>query len=314
MQHPSLERNVEYKEMIPEKDGNEKMIAEEGCDSEAEEAIPISSQIYQSSQSSQTSQSSQSSQSSIPEAEISIWADEIEAQNQKRVNLTEAIDSITDGRYSPLKSTLNTDWNDVSDTQQRYYVRKAKEAISASLSVLAPGQEELVWRAVQAEPIHETFSRKHFDPHTGIVDVLVKAYDEADTWQTKRQILSLFANDFTKSELQEMIPGLSKWRIDQASLHATEVGKGQPPLEKPIYRIRIDPVKVDHFINYISRPEFVQDVAFGTKTLKLDSGERVPIPAVIRTMLPSRIISQYLLHCNEQNFDPPSERSLYRIM
>ena len=101
-----------------------------------------------------------------------------------------------------------------------------------------------------------------------------------------------------------MIPGLSKWRIDQARLHATEVGKGQPPLERLIYRTRIDPVKVDHFINYISRPEFIQDVAFGTKTLKLDSGERVtiPKPAVIRTMLPSRIISQYLLHCSEQDF------------
>ena len=132
--------------MILEKDGNEKMIAVVGGDSESDEMIAVSSQ---SSQSSQTSQCSQSSQSSIPEAEISIWVDEIEAQNQKRANLNEAIDSITDGRYSPVKSTLNTDWNDVSDTQQRYYARKAKEAIAASLSVLAPGQEELVWRAIQ---------------------------------------------------------------------------------------------------------------------------------------------------------------------
>jgi len=55
---------------------------------------------------------------------------------------------------------------------------------------------------------------------------LVKAYEQAGHWQTKRQILYLFADDFLRAELQEMIPGLSKWRIDKARQHATEAGKG----------------------------------------------------------------------------------------
>jgi len=73
--------------------------------------------------------------------------------------------------------------------------------------------------------------RKRFDPNSGLVDILVKAYEQAGHWQTKRQILSLFADDFSRAELQEMIPGLSKWRIDQARQHATEVGKGQHSLK-----------------------------------------------------------------------------------
>ena len=111
-----------------------------------------------------------------------------------------------------------------------------------------------------------------------------------------------------------MIHGLSKWRIDQARQHATEVGKGQPLPEIPSFRTRIEHEKVDHFIEYISRPEFVQDVAFGTKTLKLDSGEKIIIPAVIRTVIPSRIIRQYLDYCKEQEFEPTSQRSLYRMI
>lgn len=111
-----------------------------------------------------------------------------------------------------------------------------------------------------------------------------------------------------------MIPGLSKWRIDQARQHATEAGKGQPLPEIPSFRTRIEHEKVDHFIEYISRPEFVQDVAFGTKTLKLDSGEKIIIPAVIRTVIPSRIIRQYLDYCKEQEFEPASQRSLYRMI
>jgi len=265
------------------------------------------------------SSQSQSSQFSIPEEEISIWVDEMENQNSKRQKLNEAFGNISDGRYSPVLSTLNTVWDDVSDTQQRYYIRKAKESIVTSLSVIAPGQEELVWKALQTETLLDTDKdsqgkRKHFDPHSGLVDDLIKAYQQADHWRTQRQILSLFADDFSRAELQEIIPGLSKWRIDQARQHATEAGKGQPVPEIPRYRARIDYEKVDHFIEYISRPEFIQDVAFGTKTLKLDSGERIVIPAVIRTVIPSRIISQYLEYCDDQDFEPASEHSLYRMI
>ena len=59
--------------------------------------------------------------------------------------------------------------------------------------------------------------------------------------------------NFSRLELQKMMPGLSKWRIDQARNHATESGKGQPILEKLIYRARIENAKVDHFLDYISR-------------------------------------------------------------
>ena len=156
--------------------------------------------------------------------------------------------------------------------------------------------------------------RKRFDPNSGLVDILVKVYEQAGHCQTKRQILSLVADDFSRGELQEMIPGLSKWCIDQARQHATEAGKGPPLPEIPSFRTRIEHEKVHYFIEYISRPEFVQDVAFGTKTLKLDSGEKIIIPAVIRTVIPSRIIRQYLDYCKEQEFQQTSQRSLYRMI
>ncbi|KAK3709923.1 hypothetical protein QZH41_020033, partial [Actinostola sp. cb2023] len=166
-------------------------------------------------QDSQTvSSQSQSSQSSIPEEEISIWLDEMEDQNCKRQKLNEAVSNISSGRYSPVMSTLNTAWDDVSDTQQRYYIRKAKETIASSLSVITPGQEELIWKALQTESLFDADKdnqgkRKRFDPSSSLVDDLIKAYQQADHWQTKRQILSLFADDFSRAELQDMIPGLS---------------------------------------------------------------------------------------------------------
>ena len=221
----------------------------------------VSAEVSSTGEGSETvSLQSHSSQASMPEEEISIWVDEMEEQNSKRQKLNEAVHSISGGRYSPVLSTLNTTWDDVSDTQQRYYIRKAKETIATFLSVITPGQEELVWKTLQTGILLDPNrgnqgKRKRFDPNSGLVDVLVKAY--AGHWQTKRQILSLFADDFARAELQEMISGLSKWRIDQARQHATEAGKGQPIPQIPSFRTGIEHEKVDHFIEYISRPELI---------------------------------------------------------
>ena len=241
------------------------------------------------------SSSSQSSQQSIPEEEISIWSDEVEEQQQRRQLLNNTISTLSGGRISPILSTLNTSWDDISTTQQKYYLRKAKESICTALSVLSPGQEEELWTTLRQERLVNKDSagatrRRSFDPKSGLIDVLIKSYNHAESWQTKRQILSLFANDFSRSQLMNMIPTLSKWRIDEARQHATKVGEGLPVPQEPIFRSRISPVQIDHFIDYIARPEMLQDVAFGTKVLKLDTGGSIIIPAVIRTMIPSSII------------------------
>jgi len=111
-----------------------------------------------------------------------------------------------------------------------------------------------------------------------------------------------------------MIPTLSKWRIDEARQHATKVGEGLPVPQEPIFRSRISPVQIDHFIDYIARPEMLQDVTFGTKVLKLDTGGSIIIPAFIRTIIPSRIVEQYSAYCKEHDFEPAGQRSLYRII
>ena len=87
-----------------------------------------------------------------------------------------------------------------------------------------------------------------------------------------------------------------------------------PSISWPIHRIRLDPVKTDHFFDYISWTCFLQDVAYGTRKLKLDSGEQITIPNSIRTVIPSRIVRQYLAFCSESGFKPVGERTLSRIL
>ena len=46
-----------------------------------------------------------------------------------------------------------------------------------------------------------------------------------------------------------------------------------------------------------SSPHFVRDVAQGTRTLKLSSGEIISMPNVVRNMVAARIIKQYVSYC-----------------
>ena len=58
----------------------------------------------------------------------------------------------------------------------------------------------------------------------------------------------------------------------------------------------------------------LQDVAFGNKMIKLDSGENIVIPAVVRTIIASRIIEQYRIYCAQTGFESVRDRSLYRMI
>ena len=262
-----------------------------------------------------------SSSSSVPDREISIWEDQVSIQNEKRDLLNSTIEELSAGKVSPIRSTLNTDWDDVATRQQGYYIKKTKQVLSVVLETLAPGQERELWKATQASadifidsegepPLPQ--KRKKWDDDT--LKSLVYSYNQAESSQTQTQILSIFVNDYSKSDLQELIPGLSKYKIDLARKHASEVGGGKPPPEVTIRRSRLDPVKVDHFIDFISTSLYLQDVAFGTRNLKMDDGRKITIPNAIRTVIPSRIIRQYQNYCSSNNFEPASESTLYRVL
>jgi len=143
---------------------------------------------------------------------------------------------------------------------------------------------------------------------------LVQAYKLTDNRHPRLQILSLFVNIFSKSQLQEILPGISKRQIDEARRHADLQGPGKLPSPPEIRRMRLEATKTDHFLDFISSSSLLQDVSYGTKSLKLDSGDKLLVPMAIRTVIPSRIIKQYRSFCESVEFKPYSDRTLFRIL
>ena len=100
-----------------------------------------------------------------------------------------------------------------------------------------------------------------------LVQKLIALYEESNSWITKQEVLSIFVQDYSKSELREMIPGLTKWQIDEARKHSARIGPGRPKEVHENRRKRLDPVKVDHFVDFIASPNYLQDVAYSTRLL-----------------------------------------------
>ena len=107
---------------------------------------------------------------------------------------------------------------------------------------------------------------------------------------------------------------LTRWQIKQARKHAKEKGPGIPQEKTVQHRIRLPMAKVDHFVDFVNRPCFYQDVAYGTREIKLETGEKLAMPNVVRNVTRTTTINQYLQYYEEEAFLPISTRTLYKIL
>ena len=147
-----------------------------------------------------------------------------------------------------------------------------------------------------------------------LVARMVILFEEATNWYTRQKILSLFVTDYPKTEPLALILGLSECRIDEARKHAFQSKPGQPIDPPKITRRRLDAVKVDHFLDFLSSLSFLQDVAYGTRTLKLESGQSLEIQNMVCTVISSHLVRMYLNFCVESNFEPLRRSTLFNII
>ena len=76
----------------------------------------------------------------------------------------------------------------------------------------------------------------------------------------------------------------------------------------------LDAVKVDHLLDCLSSPSFLQDVAYGTRTRKLESGQSLEVPNMVHTVASYHLLRIYLNFCVESNFEPLGGSTLFNII
>lgn len=108
----------------------------------------------------------------------------------------------------------------------------------------------------------------------------------------------------TKDELLQSIPGLTVYKIDQARLLG-DTHSGETVKEKmKTARQRMDAEKMQHALGFFFDPSFMQIVSYGTREMKLDCGEKIAIPDVVRTLCDSHLADMYVAYWKETDFQP----------
>ena len=179
----------------------------------------------------------------------------------------------TDDRISPVRSQCKSDVMTISSSTRRYYGKKAEQVVDSVLEAIALGNSSWLLQQVIARNQRER-TVSGAAKEESLVSRLVTLYNEAISWNTQQQILSLFAGDYSKTELLQVVPGLTKFRIGEARKHAFQTKPGEPIEPPTITTTRLDPTKVDHYIHFVYSSSFLQDVGYETKTLKPSSGEK----------------------------------------
>ena len=214
----------------------------------------------------------------------------------------------------PLGSVIKRPWSDASTKTHDCYIRKASEIIAEVLKTVAPESAPELWEAVRRKD-EVSQHLESVSPGSDLLLAVVESYKQADTSEIRRQLLSLVAGKMNYPTLTTLITRLSRYEFTAARRYVHEVGAGLPlqPAAKQT-REKVDSAKLDHFLDFITSSNIVQDLPFGRKTLTLSSGTKIDIPNVIRTVLPSRLIKQYNQYCSEDDYTPLSTRTLFRIL
>ena len=85
-------------------------------------------------------------------------------------------------------------------------------------------------------------------------------------------------------------------------------------LFRPKIRQRLNPQKIDYFINWIIESHLLISIPWGTTNLKLDNGQTISIPRQMLEARNSQIVHQYHQHCADTNIEPLSSRTVYSIL
>ena len=206
-------------------------------------------------------------------------------------------------------------WDQTSERTRKRYVERSAEIVSSVLNVIYPGAAVNIWDELQkSSKMLGLLGVTSAGVNHCYLEALSEAYKNATGWDTRRQVLSIMAGIASFKDVSEYIPGVTQYRYTMANTHRQQYGRAVPVPKKEIPRLRVERSQLDHFLCFITSPHLVQDLPFGETELKLSSGKIIPVPNIIRTMVPQRIVNQYRLYCEETSFQPLSDRTLLRIL
>ena len=147
--------------------------------------------------------------SSSQEEQVSMYLPEGERERRNLETLNNAMAVITDGNFTSLPHYVDCKWEALSGASKEEFIIRADKVVSYVLNTIAPSQQEQLWEGVVKRRCSVKDKINNITIDVGLEAILL-AYNECSNRLTKTQILSLISDRFSQSELQQLLPGISK--------------------------------------------------------------------------------------------------------
>ncbi|CAH3024552.1 unnamed protein product [Porites evermanni] len=114
---------------------------------------------------------------------------------------------------SPIKHSLTIPWEEASERTKRGYIRTAKQVVEACLEEIAPNDSDMLFHS-----LYES-SESDSTVDSALLKALAECYNNAQHWSTRRQVLSIMADQVTFKQLKHFVPSLTRYRYNIARHH-----------------------------------------------------------------------------------------------
>ena len=199
--------------------------------------------------------------------------------------------------WTPLKYQLGSDLNTINKKSKQCIVNKAMKAIDTVLEKVAPGQSS----SLKEECFQLQIKREE---ETQLLGCLTQALNEAENKNVKIQLLSIVCGKdedeqykYKQNELLEMFEGISLNEIKNARQHAAKATPDTPIEQGKFYRENLTDAQINQFLDFLQYGRVMQDVANGTRKVKLSTGRKTKIPTVVRAVKKAEAIRLYVSAC-----------------
>ena len=159
----------------------------------------------------------------------------------------------------------------------------------AALEVIIPddagGLREALKESGEVDSALDVLSEPH-PADDKYLKSLAEAYQNASSWDTRRQVLSVMADLVPYSLIRGYLPGITEYQVKTAREHGKKYGRGSAVLLSKSPRMRVNYAQLDHFLEFITSPHVVIDLPFGQRLLSLADGSLLETPNLVRTMIP----------------------------
>ncbi len=274
----------------------------------------------------------------------------------KRVALNNLLEASGEGQRCDY--VLSTPYEDLRRSRKHTVDNTVVAGISAVLHAVTniPEDEGNIWRKIKNSALVE----RHLLAPTyqdGLLEDVIDAWNHANSWAERRQILSLVAGRHSfrfLAKFNPKKPGTDDMFDESIDLDVSSDDEGDedlmdnasiaspnvlfsPPLNYRFYRKakihnynhghalapvvrskkvarRLKRGMIEVIFDYVNSPEVTQNVAYGTYRMRTPGGQLSYIAKVIRQRKNAALVKQLKAVLLEHAFDPPSDRTLFRLL